>query len=94
MKACVMFANRVDGVSKKTNKPYSAVVTHVVFVDGDNKEVESVWIDPSLIPNGQFPGYGDVLNLTYDRRGFLSKVEFINNEKCSLNISTIGADKH
>ena len=94
MKACVMSANRVDGVSKKTNKPYSAVVTHVVFIDGDKKEVEAVWIEPSLFPNGEFPRYGDVLEITYDRRGFISNVRFIENEKCSLNITTVGADKH
>ena len=94
MKACVMSANRVDGVSKKTNKPYSAVVTHVVFVDGENKEVEAVWIDPSMLPNGEFPHYGQVISLTYDRRGYLSKVEYLNDEKCVLTISSIGADKH
>ena len=94
MKACVMSANRVDGVSKRTTKPYSAVVTHVVFIDDDKKEVEAVWIDPSLFPNGEFPRYGDVLEIIYDRRGFISSVKFIDTEKCTLNISVIGADKH
>ena len=94
MKACVMSANKVSGTSKKTNKPYEAVVTHVVFIDGENKEVEAVWIDPSLLPGGEFPHYGQVLNLTYDRRGYLTRVEFLYNEKCSLKVEPAGADKH
>lgn len=94
MKACVMNANKVTGVSKKTNKPYEAIVTHVVFIDGDKREVEAVWVDPSLFPGGEFPSYGQVLDFTYDRRGFLKSVEFLKNEKCSLNISSVGADKN
>lgn len=94
MKACVMSANKVSGVSKKTNKAYEAVVTHVVFINGNEKEVEAVWIDPSMLPDGEFPAYGQVIDLTYDRRGYLTSVKFIRDEKCSLEISNVGADKH
>ncbi len=93
MKACVMSAERVSGISKKTNKAYEGVVTHVVFLNGDKKEVEAVWVEPSLLPNGEFPQYGQVIDMIYDRRGFLKEVNFISNERFTLNIISAG-DKH
>ncbi len=93
MKACVMYAEKISGVSKKTNKPYEGVVTHVVFLNGDKREVEAVWVDPSLLSGGELPTYGQVIDMIYDRRGFLKEIKFINTEKCSLIVSSVG-DKH
>ena len=74
MLAVVMSSRLAEGTSKKTNKPYKAMVTHVVF-DGEVKECEAVWIDPALL-EGRVPEYGDVLDLQYNRQGFLQSVKF------------------
>ena len=81
MLACVMSAKFAKGVSKKTNKPYESIVTHVVFFD--DKECEAVWIDPALL-NGVVPEYGDVIDLHYNRQGFLARAEIVKNKKCEL----------
>ncbi len=88
MLACVMSAKVAEGVSKRTNKPYKAIVTHVVFSgdkQDDVKECEPVWIDPSLL-EGEFPKYGDVLELQYNRQGFLSSARVLTDMKCELTI--------
>ena len=88
MLACVMSARIAKGTSKKTNKDYEAIVTHVVFFgekESDQKECEAVWIDPSLL-NGILPEYGDVLDLQYNRQGFLSSARILTDKKCDLII--------
>ena len=84
-----MSAKVTEGVSKKTNKPYKAIVTHVVFPgesDKDVKECEAVWIDPALL-EGEVPKYGDVMDLQYNRQGFLSSAKLLPDKKCELIIA-------
>ena len=88
MLACVMSAKIAEGVSKRTNKPYKAIVTHVVFFgekETDVKECEAVWIDPVLL-DGYIPEYGDVLDLQYNRQGFLSDAMILKDKKCDLTV--------
>ena len=75
------------GTSKKTNKDYEAIVTHVVFLGEkptDSRECEAIWIDPFLL-GGEIPEYGDVLELQYNRQGFLSSV-IKTDKKCELTV--------
>ena len=91
MTAYVVGAERRKGTSKKTNKEYDAVVTHVIFPgenESDKKEVEVVWIDPNLLV-GNIPEYGDVLDLQYNRQGFLVGVTVITNQMFTLVIKDI-----
>ena len=89
MLACVMSSKLAKGISKKTNKPYESFVTHVVFpgeAASDVKECEIVWIDPALV-GGYLPVYGDVLDLQYNRQGFLTKVTVVTDLKCELTFA-------
>ena len=88
MLAGVVRAERKNGISKRTNKDYDAVITHVVIIDEkdpNKKEVEIVWIDPNLL-GGYLPEYGAVLDLQYDRHGYLIGVTVEKNKKFSIQI--------
>ena len=87
MIACVMNSNVAKGVSKRTGKEFNAIVVHVVF-DGENKECEAVWIDPEFF-GGVLPSYGDVIDIQYNRQGYVQSVKKIENAICELVINTI-----
>ena len=86
MKACVMSSREAKGTSKRTGKEFNSIIVHVVFI-GDEKECEAVWVDPNLL-KGYLPEYGDVLDIIYNRQGYISDVKVLNNEVCELSIST------
>ena len=86
MKACVMSSRVAKGISKKTGKEFNSVIVHVVFM-GDEKECEAVWVDPQIL-KGYMPQYGDVLDIVYNRQGYISDVVVLTNEVCELALST------
>ncbi len=93
MKVCVMGSIYRDGVSSKTNKPYKAYITHVVYEEGNDKRVREVFINPELI-GGVAPQYGDVMDLDFGFGGFLNSAKYLLNEKCKLESFSVGANKN
>ena len=87
MLACVMSARVAKGVSKKTGKEFNAFVVHVVF-DEEEKECEAVWIDPEFF-GGVLPTYGDVIDIQYNRQGYVQSVTKVNNKLCELVVNDI-----
>lgn len=86
MKACVMSSRIAKGTSKKTGKEFNSVIVHVVFC-GDEKECEAVWIDPEML-NGYVPQYGDVIDITYNRNGYIASVNPVKEMNCELVIAS------
>ena len=84
MKVYVINAESRQGVSKKTNTPYNAVVCDVVYVIGNKFAVKQLWIAPELF-EGVVPQYGDVLEISVDFGGFVQAVKFVDNVKFALN---------
>ena len=84
MKVYVMNAERRQGVGKKTNNPYDAVVCDVVYVIGNKFAVKQLWIAPELL-EGVVLQYGDVLDISVDFGGFVQAVKFLDNVKFALN---------
>lgn len=82
MKACVMSSRVAKGTSKKTGKDFNAVIVHVVF-EGEERECEAVWIDPELL-KGYVPEYGDVIEINYNRQGFVTSVHPVLGMTCEL----------
>ena len=80
----VMSAERRNGVSKKTNTAYDSVVADCVYVVGGKLLVKQLWINPELLPEGEFPQYGDVLDVQVDFGGFIQSVKFLDT-KFALN---------
>lgn len=85
MKACVMSSRVAKGTSKKTGKEFNSVIVHVVFCDDNVKECEAVWLDPEMLV-GYVPQYGDVIDITYNRQGFVTNVSLVKGETCELVI--------
>ena len=85
MKACVMSSRVAKGTSKKTGKEFNAVVVNVVFL-GDEKECDAVWIDPELL-HGYLPQYGDVIEINYNRQGYITSVTVVKDETCELVVT-------
>ena len=79
-----MNAERRQGVGKKTNNPYDAVVCDVVYIIGTKFAVKQLWIAPELL-EGVVPQYGDVLEISVDFGGFVQAVKFVDNVKFALN---------
>lgn len=88
MKACVMSSRVAKGTSKRTGKDFNAIIIHVVFC-GEEKECEAVWIDPELL-KGYVPEYGDVIEINYNRQGFVVSVNLVKDETCELVIASNG----
>lgn len=68
----------VEGVGKKSGKPYKA---YVVYYTEEDESVMGLitgdaFIDTSLL-NGRVPMPGDKLELVYNKSGFLSRVNFV-----------------
>ena len=84
MKVYVMSAERRTGVSKKTNTAYDSVVADCAYLLGDKFLVKQLWINPELLPEGEFPQYGDVLDIQVDFYGFIQAVKFLDS-KFALN---------
>lgn len=87
MIACVMSSNVAKGVSKRTGKEFNAIVVHVVFY-GEVKECEAVWIDPEFF-GGVLPSYGDVIDIQYNRQGYVQSVTKVDDKLCELVVNTI-----
>ena len=85
MKACVMSSRIAKGTSKKTGKEFNSIVVHVVFL-GDEKECESVWISSELL-HGYLPQYGDVIDINYNRQGFVVSATVDNKASCELVVA-------
>ena len=85
MKACVMSSRIAKGTSKRSGKEFNAIVVHVVFL-GDQKECEAVWIDPDML-RGYMPDYGDVIDINYNRQGFVVSVNVLEGETCELVVA-------
>ena len=90
MKVCVMGSIYRDGVSSKTNKPYKAYITHVVYEENGEKRVRELFIPPELI-GGVAPQYGDVMELDFGIGGFLISARYLLNEKCKIETFSVGA---
>ena len=93
MKVCVMSSEYRKGVSKTNNKPYEAFVTEIVYEENNVKKVQTVWISPELV-GGVQPQFGDVMNLEFSMRGYLTSVKPILTEKCKLEIYQVGANRN
>lgn len=75
----VVGSKYVEGIGKKSGKPYQAYIVHYV-ADGDDegfmgKITGDAFIDKSLL-NGHIPMPGDQMELSYNKNGFLTKVTF------------------
>lgn len=68
----IIGVRRSAGTSKKTGKPYSG---YIVFYTHNQQDVEGVACDNTFITdtilNGYIPRVGDLIQLIYDRNGFL-----------------------
>ena len=51
MQACLVGYSKMDGTSKRTNKPYSGYMLHLVYEDSNvtGEAVHSQFVDSSLI---------------------------------------------
>ena len=89
MKVCVMSSEYRKGVSKSNNKPYEAFVTEIVYEENNVKKVQTVWISPELV-GGVQPQFGDVMNLEFSMRGYLTAAKYVLAEKFKLEIFAVG----
>jgi len=68
----VIGVRRSAGTSKKTGKPYSG---YIVFYTYKQQDVTGVASDNAFVAdqilNGYIPKPGDMIQLVYDRNGFL-----------------------
>ena len=86
MKVFVMSAERRNGVSKKTNKPYDSVIVEGVYVGAGGKlVVKQLWVDPGML-GGALPQYGDILDVSVGFGGYIDDVSFVADEKCALSV--------
>lgn len=75
----VIGSKYIEGISKKTGKPYSAYIVYYTQ-DGSHQGVNGkicgdAFVDKRLL-DGQAPLPGDQIDLLYDKDGFLNKVLF------------------
>ena len=89
MKVCVMSSEYRNGVSKTNNKSYEAFVTEIVYEENNVKKVQTVWISPELV-GGVQPQFGDVMNLEFSMRGYLTAAKYVLTEKFKLEIFAVG----
>ncbi len=68
----------MNGTSKKTGKPYSGFMIWFSMPfrseDGVGQETDSVFVDDTLL-KGRVPAVGGIIDLRFNRRGFLESVE-------------------
>lgn len=79
-KAKVLGIHHREGVSKKTQKAYKADILHVEYLDEPRTqgftghEVGEVWCDCASNVCPIIPKVGDVVDVYYNRSGFVDEV--------------------
>lgn len=70
----------VEGTSKTSGKPYKAYIVHYVE-DGEEQGFTGMMTGDAFIAkdlcNRHIPSPGDKMELSYNKNGFLTKVEFV-----------------
>lgn len=72
MKVTLLGAKHVQGVSRKTGKPFSNTVANVSYPKDNVKglEIESIWLDETKYPVDGF-ALGKSYSLDRDSRGYV-----------------------
>lgn len=70
---------RMEGTSKKTNKPYSGyMIWYVQEEQGvTGKSADSAFISDVLL-QGEIPAVGGFIELRYNKNGFLTEANILN----------------
>lgn len=76
----VVGSKYVEGTSKQSGKPYKAYIVHYVEDGEDQGFMGQITGDAFIAKDmlgGRAPMPGDMLELSYNKNGFLTKVAFV-----------------